>query len=137
MSVGNKIKRGGLRKNGRKKMPTPHQSFPILWSVRCRRTAIYPIHSSLGGYSSIPLFRGWSRGRPTWGPTPTPPATLLKPAGLWERGKREEFLNTVHSAQRNFKEQRLYDLRALLEKCRGKERRERERERRGGEGGEG
>jgi hypothetical protein len=28
----------------------------------------YPlIHSSLGGHSSIPLFRGWSRGSPAWG----------------------------------------------------------------------
>ena len=58
MSVGNKIKRGGLRKNGRKKMPTPHQSFPILWSVRCGRAAIYLIYSYLGGHSPIPLFRG-------------------------------------------------------------------------------
>ena len=102
-------------------MPTPHQSFPILWSVRHGRAATYPIHSILGGHSSIPLFRGWSRGRPTWGP---PPATLLKPPGLWERGKREKIPNTDQSAQRNLKElegtETLYGLRALLQKCRGK-----------------
>jgi hypothetical protein len=105
-SVGNKIKEGGaLRKNGRKNMPTPRQSFPILWSVRRGRAAIYPIHSSLGGHSSVPLFRGWSSGSPAWDPTPHPRATLLKPPGLWERGKREKVPNTDQSAQRNLKEQ--------------------------------
>ena len=88
-------------------MPTPHQSFPILWSVRHGRAAIYPIHSSLGGHSSIPLFRGWPRGSPTWGPPSPPPpgTTLLKPPGLWERGKREEVPNTDQSVQQNLKEQ--------------------------------
>jgi hypothetical protein len=38
----------------------------------------------------------------------TPGATLLKPPGLWERGKREEVPNTDQSAQWNLKEQRLY-----------------------------
>ena len=85
-------------------MPTPRQSFPILWSVRHGRAATYPIHSSLGGHSSIPLFRGWSRGSPAWGP-PSPGATLLKPPGLWERGKREEIPNTDQSVQQNLKEQ--------------------------------
>ena len=84
-------------------MPTPRQSFPILWSVRHGRAAIYPIHSSLGGHSSIPLFRGWSRGSPAW--EAPPPATLLKPPGLWERGKREEVPNTDQSVQQNLKEQ--------------------------------
>jgi hypothetical protein len=29
----------------------------------------YTVHSSLGGHSvSDPLFRGWPRGSPTWGP---------------------------------------------------------------------
>ena len=84
-------------------MPTPHQSFPILWSVRHGRAAIYPIHSSLGGHSSIPLFRGWSRGSPAW--ERPPQATLLKPPGLWERGKREEIPNTDQSVQQNLKEQ--------------------------------
>ena len=84
-------------------MPTPRQSFPILWSVRHGRAAIYPIHSSLGGHSSIPLFRGWSRGSPAGEPPPR--ATLLKPPGLWKRGKREEVRNTDQNAQRNLKEQ--------------------------------
>ena len=35
----------------------------------------------------------------------TPGATLLKPPGLWKRGKREEVPNTDQSAQRNLKEQ--------------------------------
>jgi hypothetical protein len=86
-------------------MPTPLQSFPILWSVRHRRAAIYPIHSSLGGHSSIPLIRGWSRGIPAWEHPHLPGATLLKPPGLWERRKREEVPNTDQSAQRNLKEQ--------------------------------
>ena len=30
---------------------------------------------------------------------------MLKPPGLWERGKREEVPNTDQSAQRNLKEQ--------------------------------
>ena len=84
-------------------MPTPHQNFPILWSVRHGRAATYPIHSSLGGHSSIPLFRGWPRGSPAWGLPPK--TTLLKPPGLWERGKRYEFPNTDQSAQQNLKEQ--------------------------------
>jgi hypothetical protein len=60
---------GGSRDGGgREKMPTPCQSFPILWSVRCGMAAIYSIHSSLGGHSSIPLFRGWPRSSPACGP---------------------------------------------------------------------
>jgi hypothetical protein len=48
--VGKKIKkRVALGKNGKKKMPTSPQSFPILLSVRRERTTIYTIHSSLGG----------------------------------------------------------------------------------------
>ena len=136
MSVGNKIKRGGPcgRMEGKR---CPHPT----------RVSLFSGQSGVGGLLStlfthpwvgIPLSHssGGGQGEGLPGDAP-PPATLLKPAGLWERGKREEFLNTVHSAQRNFKEQRLYGLRALLEKCRGKERRERERERRGGGGGEG
>ena len=69
--IGNKNKKGeaqgGREKWDRKKMPTPHQNFPILWSVRHGRAAIYPIHSSLGGHFSVPLFRGWSRVIPAWG----------------------------------------------------------------------
>ena len=90
-------KRGGgpggrpQEKWDRKKMPTPCQSFPILWSFRHGRAAIYPIHSFLGGHSSIPLFRGWSRGSPAWGHLLPPQATLLEPPGLLERGKREKF----------------------------------------------
>ena len=84
-------------------MPRPHQSFPVLWSVWRGKAAIYTIHSSLGGHSSIPLFRGWSRGSPAW--EAPPPATLLKPPGLWDRGKREEIPNTDQSAQQNLKEQ--------------------------------
>ena len=89
--VGNKIKgKGTLGKKRRKKMPTPHQSFPILWSVRHGRAAIYPIHSSLGGHSSIPLFRGWPRGSPAWDPPPQsyfPKATTV----LGEREEEKKF----------------------------------------------
>ena len=58
-------------------------------------------HSSLGGHSSIPLFRGW----PGVTLPGNPGATLLKPPGLWERGKREEIPNTDQSVQQNLKEQ--------------------------------
>ena len=85
-------------------MPTPRQSFPILWSVRRGRAAIYPIHSSLGEHSSIPTLHRVVKGQPCLG-TPPPRATLLKPPGLWERGKREEVPNTDQSVQRNLKEQ--------------------------------
>ena len=44
------------------------------------------------------------KGQPCLG-TPPPPATLLKPPGLWERGKREEIPNTDQSVQQNLKEQ--------------------------------
>jgi hypothetical protein len=40
------------------------------------------------------------------GPAPPfPGATLLKPPGLWERGKRKEIPNTDQSEQQNLKEQ--------------------------------
>ena len=64
---GNKIK-GGPGEEGEGEDPHPARVPPILWSVRHGRAAIYPIHSSLGGHSSIPLFRGWPRGSPTWEP---------------------------------------------------------------------
>jgi hypothetical protein len=70
--VGNKIKgKGTLGKKRRKTMPTPHQSFPILWSVRHGRAATYPIHSSLGRHSSIPLFRGAAKGQLCLGTSPS------------------------------------------------------------------
>jgi hypothetical protein len=102
-----KFKGGGaLGKNRRKKMPTPCQSFPIL----CQ--------SGMGGfYLPYPLIPRWAflyptlqgvvKGQPCLGiPPPTRPgATLLKPPGLWETGKREEVPNTDQSTKRNLKEQ--------------------------------
>ena len=89
-------------------MSTLRQSFPVLWSVRRGKAAIYPIHSSLGGHSSIPHFRG-GQGAALPGdpppPTHTPRANSLKPPGLWERAKREEVPNSDQSAQLNLKEQ--------------------------------
>ena len=81
-------------------MPTPRQSFPILWSVRHGRAAIYPIHSSLGGHSSIPLFRGWPRAA-------LPGVTLLQDChqGCRREGIGEEVPNTDQSVQQNLKEQ--------------------------------
>jgi hypothetical protein len=65
-----------------------------------------------GCYLPYPLIPGWAflyptlqgvvKGQPCLG---SPRATLLKPPGLWERGKREEVPNTDHSVQRNLKEQ--------------------------------
>ena len=45
--------------------------------------------------------QGVVKGQPCLG---SPRATLLKPPGLWERGKREEVPNTDQSEQRNLKE---------------------------------
>ena len=67
-----------------------------------------------GCYLPYPLIPGWAflyptlqgvvKGQPCLGNPPTP-ATLLKPPGLWERGKREEIPNTDQSVQQNLKEQ--------------------------------
>ena len=54
----------------------------------------------------IPLSHSSWGGKGAALPAPLPPrATLLKPPGLWERGKREEVPNTDQSAQWNLKEQ--------------------------------
>jgi hypothetical protein len=82
--------RGALGKNRRKKMPTSRKTFPILWSVRCGRAAIYPIHSSLGGHSSIPFFRGWSRGSPAWGPPWSYFAKATRVVGEREEGRSSQ-----------------------------------------------
>ena len=53
----------------------------------------------------IPLSHSSGGGQGAALPGDPPGATLLKPPGLWERGKREEVPNTDQSAQRNLKEQ--------------------------------
>jgi hypothetical protein len=84
----------GPRGRGWRKSPHPARVLPILWSVRCGRTAIhFPLspgwafktltHSLVGGQgAALPRIPG---------------ATLLKPLGLWERGMREEVPNTCKS----------------------------------------
>jgi hypothetical protein len=79
---------GGLGEVGEgKRSPRLRQSFPILWSVRHGKAATYLIHSSQGGHSSIPLFRGWPRASPAWGPT-LPWSYFVSTLGLQERGNR-------------------------------------------------
>ena len=105
MSVGNKIKRGGPcgRMEGKR---CPHPT----------RVSLFSGQSGMGGLLStlsthpwvgIPLSHssGGGQGAALPGETPNPGATLLKPPGLWERGKREEVPNTDQSVQQNLKEQ--------------------------------
>ena len=107
MYVGNKIKEGGVldwglgRSRLRNKCPHP------------ARVSLFSGQSGMGGLLStlsthpwvgIPLSHSSGvKGQPCL-ETP-PPATLLKPPGLWERGKREEIPNTDQSVQQNLKEQ--------------------------------
>ena len=62
---------------------------------------------------------------------PPPGATLLKPPGLWERGKREEVPNTDQSVQQNLKEQSRNSmvLEIYYRNAGEREKREREKER--------
>ena len=134
MSVGNKIKGGGPcgRMEGKR---CPHPT----------RVSLFSGQSGMGGLLStlsthpwvgIPLSHSSGGGQGAALPGDPPGATLLKPPGLWERGKREEVPNTDQSAQRNLKEQsrdsmvlELYYRNAgEREKV---ERRKREREKRG------
>ena len=109
MYVGNKIKEGGVldwglgRSRLRNKCPHP------------ARVSLFSGQSGMGGLLStlsthpwvgIPLSHssGGGQGAALPGNRP-PPATLLKPPGLWERGKREEIPNTDQSVQQNLKEQ--------------------------------
>ena len=79
------------------------------------RVSLFSGQSGMGGLLStlsthpwvgIPLSHSSGGGQGAALPgKPPPPATLLKPPGLWERGKREEIPNTDQSAQQNLKEQ--------------------------------
>jgi hypothetical protein len=73
------------------------------------RVSLFSGQSGMGGLLStlsthpwvgIPLSHssGGGQGAALPGETPNPGATLLKPPGLWERGKREEVPNTDQSA---------------------------------------
>ena len=82
---------------------------------RPARVSLFSGQSGVGGllptlsthpWVGIPLSHSSGGGQGAALPGDTPPgATLLKPPGLWERGKREEVPNTDQSAQRNLKEQ--------------------------------
>ena len=78
------------------------------------RVSLFSGQSGMGGLLStlsthpwvgIPLSHSSEGGQGAALPGKPPPATLLKPPGLWERGKREEIPNTDQSAQQNLKEQ--------------------------------
>ena len=78
------------------------------------RVSLFSGQSGMGGLLStlsthpwvgIPLSHSSGGGQGAALPGDPPGATLLKPPGLWERGKREEVPNTDQSAQRNLKEQ--------------------------------
>jgi hypothetical protein len=80
-------------------MPTPRQSFPVLWSVSYGRAATYPIHSSLGGHSSNPTIQGVAKGQPCLG-TPRPLSYFAKATrvvGEREWGKKFPTLTRVRS----------------------------------------
>ena len=108
MYVGNKIKEGGVldwglgRSRLRNKCPHP------------ARVSLFSGQSGVGGLLStlsthpwvgIPLSHSSGGGQGAALPGDPPGATLLKPPGLWERGKREEVPNTDQSVQQNLKEQ--------------------------------
>ena len=78
------------------------------------RVSLFSGQSGVGGLLStlfthpwvgIPLSHSSGGGQGEALPADNPPATLLKPPGLWKRGKREEVPNTDQSAQWNLKEQ--------------------------------
>ena len=78
------------------------------------RVSLFSGQSGMGGLLStlsthpwvgIPLSHSSGGGQGAALPGDPPGATLLKPPGLWERGKREEVPNTDQSAQWNLKEQ--------------------------------
>jgi hypothetical protein len=83
-----------LGKNGRKNMPTPHQSF------------LFSGQSGVGGLLStlsihpwvgIPLPHFSEGGQGAALPEDPLGVTLLKPPGLWERGKKFPTLTRVLS----------------------------------------
>jgi hypothetical protein len=85
----------------------PHPTRGSLFSGQSGMGGLLPTLSiSTYPWVGIPLSHssGGDQGAALPRDTP-PPATLLKPPGLWERGKREEVPNTDQSAQWNLKEQ--------------------------------
>jgi hypothetical protein len=101
-TVGNKIRGGAGEEGGREKAHTLPE-FHLFSGQSGVGGLLTTFHSSLGGHSFIPLFRGW----PGAALPGDPGATLLKPPGLLERGMREEVPNTDQSAQWILMEQRL------------------------------
>ena len=76
--------------------------FHLCSGQRCGRAAIhFPLSP---GWAFKPLTHSSGGGQGAALPG-SPRATLLKPPGLWERGKREEVPNTDQSVQQNLKEQ--------------------------------
>jgi hypothetical protein len=106
--VGNKKKGEGLGPWGRMEgKRCPHPSRVSLFSGQSgmrRLLSTLSTHPWVG----IPLSHSSGGGQAAALPgncPPPPRATLLKPPGLWERGKREEVPNPNQSVQRNLKEQ--------------------------------
>ena len=101
--VGNKIKRGDPGISGIEKRCPHTLEFPYSLVSQAWEGCYLPYPLIPGWAFLYPTLQGVVKGQPCLG-TP-PPATLLKPPGLWERGKREEIPNTDQSVQQNLKEQ--------------------------------
>jgi hypothetical protein len=82
----------------------PHPSRVSLFSGQSGVGGLLPTLST-HPWVGIPLSHSSGGGQGAALPGDTPPATLLKPPGLWERGKREEVPNTNQSEQWLFMEQ--------------------------------
>jgi hypothetical protein len=111
----NKGEAGGVGRGGIGKR-CPHPVRVFLFSGQSGVGGLLPTLST-HPWVGIPLSHSSGSGQGAALPgDPLPPqATLLKPPGLRERGKREEVPNTDQSTQRALKEQRhSMVLRALL-----------------------
>jgi hypothetical protein len=81
-----------------------HTSPEFPYSLLCQAWEGCYLPLSTHPYLYLTL-QGVVKGQPCLVHPHPPRATLLKPPGLWERGKREEVSNTDQSAQGNLKEQ--------------------------------
>ena len=96
---------GGLGPWGRMEgKRCPHPTRVSLFSGQSGVGGLLPTLST-HPWVGIPLSHSSGGGQGAALPGDPPGATLLKPPGLWERGKREEVPNTDQSVQWNLKEQ--------------------------------
>ena len=102
VSVRNK-KEGGPGEGGGNS-PRQARVPPMLWAGRCWRAArCFPLNPRWASKPLTHLTEGGQAAAPNLGAPGPHPVAL----GLWERGMREEVLNTDQSVQRILMEQRL------------------------------